>query len=111
MRTELLRTRWLWVGLGVLAAMFFLVLIGSRWTGEIEGASVMDAPDLPKIRGEEIAVLTDAPNVPPPIERDFSTRVVVELETIEVTKELAPGVEYTFWTFGGSVPGKFIRVR
>jgi nitrite reductase (NO-forming) len=91
--------------------MFFLILIGSRWTGEIEGASVMDAPSLPTIRGEEVAVLTDAPNVPPPIERDFATRVVVELETIEVTKQLAPGVDYTFWTFGGSVPGKFIRVR
>jgi nitrite reductase (NO-forming) len=24
---------------------------------------------------------------------------------------LADGVEYTFWTFGGSVPGSFIRVR
>jgi nitrite reductase (NO-forming) len=29
----------------------------------------------------------------------------------EVTKRLADGVEYTFWTFGGEVPGKFIRVR
>jgi nitrite reductase (NO-forming) len=59
----------------------------------------------------EAAVLTDAPAVPPPIARDYAARVVVELETVEVTKELAPGVEYTFWTFGGSVPGKFIRVR
>ena len=24
---------------------------------------------------------------------------------------LADGVDYTFWTFGGTVPGKFIRVR
>jgi nitrite reductase (NO-forming) len=24
---------------------------------------------------------------------------------------MADGVDYTFWTFGGSVPGKFIRVR
>ncbi len=30
---------------------------------------------LPEIRGEEIAVLTQAPNVPPPITRDYATRV------------------------------------
>ena len=71
----------------------------------------MDAPALPTLRGEEIAVLTDAPHVPPPIARDYAAHVVIELETSEVTKTLAPGVEYTFWTFGGSVPGKFIRVR
>ena len=29
----------------------------------------------------------------------------------EVVKKLADGVEYTFWTFGGDVPGRFIRVR
>ena len=24
---------------------------------------------------------------------------------------MADGVDYTFWTFGGTVPGKFIRIR
>ena len=66
---------------------------------------------LPPIRGEERAVLTQAPNVPPPITRDYATRVIVEMETVELVKELAPGVEYTFWTFGGDTPGPFIRVR
>src|SRR5215475_3383131 len=64
-----------------------------------------------QIQGEELAVLTDAPNVPPPITRDYPTKMVVKLETHEVTSRLADGVEYTFWTFGGHVPGKFIRVR
>ncbi len=63
------------------------------------------------IRGEETAVLTQAPNVPPPITRRHATRVVVHLETTERTARLADGVEYTFWTFGGAVPGSFIRVR
>lgn len=70
------------------------------------------APDgLEPIQGEEIALLTDAPNVPPPITRKHATKVVVNLETKEVVKNMADGVQYTFWTFGGSVPGKFIRVR
>ena len=68
------------------------------------------AKDAP-LQGEEIAVLTDAPNVPPPITRRHPTNVKVEIEVTEVVKRMADGVDYTFWTFGGSVPGKFIRVR
>ena len=64
-----------------------------------------------KIVGEEVAVLTDAPNVPAPITRKHATKVIVNLEMTEKKMELADGVEYTMWTFGGSVPGKFIRVR
>jgi nitrite reductase (NO-forming) len=29
----------------------------------------------------------------------------------EIVRRLADGVDYTFWTFGGTVPGKFIRIR
>lgn len=63
------------------------------------------------IKGEEVAVLTDAPNVPPPITRNHCTKVIVNLEVIEKEMEMMDGVKYNFWTFGGSVPGKFIRVR
>lgn len=59
----------------------------------------------------EQAVLTAPPHVPPPITRKYAARVVVHLEVREVVKHLADGVEYLFWTFGGDVPGKFIRVR
>jgi nitrite reductase (NO-forming) len=57
------------------------------------------------------AVLTDAPLVPPPITRKQPTKLIVELEVTEVNLPISEGVEYTFWTFGGKVPGKFIRVR
>ena len=63
------------------------------------------------IVGSENAVLTDAPEVPPAIFRDHATKVIVHLEVREVEGRLADGVSYTFWTFGGKVPGKFIRVR
>ena len=59
----------------------------------------------------ENAILTEAPNVPPAILRRHVAKVVVHLEVREVVKRLADGVEYTFWTFGGNVPGSFIRVR
>lgn len=64
-----------------------------------------------KIQGEERAVLTDAPNVPPPITRTHATKVIVHLEVKEVVSNLSDGVKFTFWTFGGHVPGKFIRIR
>ena len=64
-----------------------------------------------QLRGEEAAVLTNAPDVPPPITRRYPTKVIVRLETQELKLRIADGVEYTFWTFGGGVPGKFIRVR
>jgi nitrite reductase (NO-forming) len=60
---------------------------------------------------EERAILTSAPQVPPPIERDHPARVIVHLETVEKVGQLSDGVNYTFWTFGGTVPGSFIRVR
>lgn len=64
-----------------------------------------------EIKGEEEATLTTAPEVPPPIKRTHNTKVIVHLEVKEINKRLADGVTYTFWTFGGDVPGKFIRVK
>jgi nitrite reductase (NO-forming) len=57
------------------------------------------------------ALLTNAPEVPPRIFRQHPAHVIVDLTVNEVEREIAPGVRYTFWTFGGQVPGKFIRVR
>lgn len=65
------------------------------------------AGDLPTEKG----ILTDAPLVPPEITRSHPAKVQVELEVVEKVGKLADGVDYTFWTFGGSVPGKFIRIR
>ncbi len=63
-------------------------------------------------QGEAIqAVLTDAPNVPPPIKRDYPAKIIMKLEVKELTLPISDGVDYTFWTFGGSVPGKFMRIR
>lgn len=64
-----------------------------------------------QLSGEEHAVLTQAPYVPPPITRKHPTKVIIDLEVRELVKQLADGVEYVFWTFGGDVPGSFIRVR
>lgn len=63
----------------------------------------------------EKAVLTTAPSVPPPITRKTEAVVQVELETKEVEGTLMESIgeptRYLFWTFNGSTPGPFIRVR
>jgi nitrite reductase (NO-forming) len=59
----------------------------------------------------EEAKLTYAPEAPPRIERSREAKVIINLETVEVVGRLSDGVEYMFWTFGGSVPGPMIRVR
>jgi len=56
-------------------------------------------------------VLTSPPHVPPPTNRNSPAKVIVELEVMEKEMPISEGVSYTFWTFGGTVPGSFIRVR
>lgn len=63
------------------------------------------------IKGVEEAKLTSPPEVPPPITRSHNTKVIVKLEVVEKIMKIADGVDYTFWTFGGTVPGSFIRVK
>jgi nitrite reductase (NO-forming) len=57
------------------------------------------------------AVLTSPPNVPPATGRTAPAKVIVSLDVVEKEMEISEGVSYTFWTFGGTVPGSFIRVR
>lgn len=63
------------------------------------------------LTGTVTAELTDAPNVPKPLTYTSPKKVMVELEVIEKVMKISDETEYTFWTFGGHVPGKFIRVR
>ncbi len=70
------------------------------------------AGDFGPPQGDPIqAVLTSAPNVPPPVNRDYPAKVIVDMEVRELDMEISEGVTYTFWTFGSTVPGSFIRIR
>ncbi len=50
-------------------------------------------------------------NVPPPITRKEPATVRIDLETIEVEGHLDGNTRYRFWTYNGTVPGPFQRVR
>ena len=61
---------------------------------------------------ERVASIARDPNdVPQPITRTSPEIVKIELETKEVIAEMAPGISFNYWTFNGTVPGPFLRVR
>jgi nitrite reductase (NO-forming) len=93
--------------MAILAAAVGLALVAGSVAAQMKGGWRTNDEALPEIK----AVLTAPPAVPPALDRTRPARVVVELTTTEQKGTLASGVAYTFWTFGGSVPGPFVRVR
>ena len=64
---------------------------------------------LPDLR--EKAVITNAPEVPPPIKRSKPAVVEVHLDSSVQVMEIKQGMKYKYWTFNEHVPGPFIRAR
>ncbi len=89
-----------------------LLMLALGWAFAAGAAPPAKSGDFGPPRGAPIkAVLTSPPNVPPPVARNYPAKVIVELEVVEKEMPISEGVNYTFWTFGGTVPGSFIRVR
>lgn len=57
------------------------------------------------------AVLTSPPFVPEPVGNRTARKMIVKMAIIEEEAEIADSVTFLFWTFGGTVPGSFIRAR
>lgn len=109
----------------ILAAALSALVVAGCGAAKDDAASKQDAQetaatdsggsrngDFGPPQGEPVkAVLTSPPMVPPPTGRTAPAKVVVELDVIEKDLPISEGVTYTFWTFGGTVPGSFIRVR
>jgi len=69
-----------------------------------------NAEDIP-VNREMIAELTSPPNVPRGVGKRKAKKLIVKMEILEKEGEMTDGVKYMYWTFGGSVPGSFIRTR
>jgi len=69
-----------------------------------------DATEIPVSR-EMVAELTPPPFVPTPVGKRKAKKLIVDLEIQEREGEMTNGVKYIYWTFGGTVPGSFIRTR
>lgn len=92
----------------ILSSAMALFPLGAQEEYIYDGSEIVMPADL---KGEEIAQMTSPPHVPPPITRTHPTKVIVKMEVVEKVMRMADGVDYTFWTFGGTVPGSFLRVR
>nr|WP_238987257.1 copper-containing nitrite reductase [Confluentibacter flavum] len=69
-----------------------------------------DAADIP-VNREMLAELTSPPHVPTPVGKRKAKKLIVKMEILEKEGEMTDGVKYVYWTFGGTVPGSFIRTR
>lgn len=87
-----------------------LICIPLLWSCGDENSTYINTAEIP-VEGEMVAQLTSPPFVPAPVGNRKATKLSVTLEIIEKEGELADGTKYLFWTFGGTVPGNFIRVR
>jgi nitrite reductase (NO-forming) len=97
--------------LRIIVSLFVAMLWLESCSGEgSSGGSNVD-PTTIKTTGEMEAELTPPPFVPKPIGDREAKKLIVNMEIIEKEGEMADGVKYIYWTYGGSVPGSFIRTR
>ena len=66
--------------------------------------------DIP-VQGSMTAELTSPPFVPAPVGDRGPKKLIVNMEILEQEGVMTDGTKYMYWTFGGSVPGSFIRTR
>lgn len=74
-------------------------------------ASVTPAAAAGPANPNAVDIVRNPTDLPAEIGNRGPQKVVVNLETIELDGKLADGTTFKYWTFGGKVPGPFIRVR
>ncbi|HMM14368.1 MAG TPA: copper-containing nitrite reductase [Parvibaculum sp.] len=88
-------------------------LIGG--TGIASAAMRMDhespAKPAPASGAKAASIVRLPTDLPRPVGARGPMHVTVDLETSEVTGQLADGATFQYWTFNGKVPGPFLRVR
>ena len=75
-----------------------------------EKKELANAADI-QVSREMTAELTAPPNVPTPVGARKAKKLIVNMEILEQEGTMTDGTTYNYWTFGGSVPGSFIRTR
>jgi nitrite reductase (NO-forming) len=97
-----------------LKSICLLILVSLLLTNcknkESKELAILDTADI-YIKGSMDAELTAPPFVPAPVGDRTAKKLLVNMEIIEKEGTMADGVQYVYWTFGGSVPGSFIRTR
>ena len=88
--------------------LLILTVITSCSTSEKE--KIVDSKKI-QVSGTMEAELTSPPYVPSPVGDRPAKKLIVNMEILEQEGTMTDGVKYIYWTFGGTVPGSFIRTR
>lgn len=109
--------------LGMLIVLSLLLVACSPGTGvendqvalaaeeEQSATEAPSEPETPPADAEAVSIVRDPADIPPPVGDRPAQTVRLDLETVELSGKLSNGATYTYWTFGGQVPGPFLRVR
>lgn len=95
--------------IGIITIITYLLMLSA--CSQEGGAENNIDPTTIKVKGEMKAELTSPPFVPLPVGSRSAKKLFVDMEILEKEAEMTDGVTYIYWTFGGSVPGSFIRTR
>ena len=95
--------------IGINSLALVLLLLTSCTSNE-KKPQIID-PATIAISGTMEAVMTPPPFVPVSVGNRPAKKLIVNMEILEQEGTMTDGVKYIYWTFGGSVPGSFIRTR
>ncbi|MCR4030314.1 MULTISPECIES: copper-containing nitrite reductase [Flavobacterium] len=96
----------IWTQMNMILCSFFMILL----LGSCKKEEAKNYADI-MTEGEMEAELTSPPHVPKPVGNRTAMKLKLNMEIKEQEGTMTDGVKYTYWTFGGSVPGSFIRTR
>ena len=96
--------------ISIKSGLFFSLLITTLFLGSCKKEEALNYAKI-VTEGEMEAELTSPPHVPKPVGNRTAMKLKLNMEIKEQEGEMVDGVKYTYWTFGGSVPGSFIRTR
>ena len=91
----------------LITAIIALSLTACMGTDKEKDIASSDIP----VSLEMEAELTSPPHVPKPAGKRKAKKLIIKMEILEKEGEMSDGVRYVYWTFGGTVPGSFIRTR
>jgi nitrite reductase (NO-forming) len=92
--------------------VYYCTIPGHRQAG-MEGRFVVGSQaGSAQVSGEPaVDIVRDPADLPAPVGDRAAKNVRIDLEAVELNGQLADGTAYGYWTFGGKVPGPFLRVR
>jgi len=96
--------------LNVVVLMSFLALVSFSCKNNSTAKEVANSAKI-AVNGTIEAELTSPPNVPASVGNRPAKKLIVNMEILEEEGTMTDGTTYIYWTFGGSVPGSFIRTR